>query len=122
MVGCDPDTFDSNTCIAQPGMKISNILFENITGINTQQTPGEFKCDPKNPCQNITFVNVQNHGNFTVSSNYMCENVYGSATNSNAFLPSCFKQVPGNTEIVTCNRFSIIISIFVLVFQRMFCN
>ena len=51
--------------------------------------PGVVLCNETQPCSNIQFINVKNHGEFIVQSNYVCQNVENFiSTSSNPSL-SC---------------------------------
>jgi len=64
-------------------LKISNILFKNITA-NKSGKPGEFACTSDSPCEDIQLQSIT-HTN--TPGSWYCENAHGTA--SNVSPPSC---------------------------------
>ena len=55
----------------------------NVKSENGILPPGIVRCNETNPCQDITFDNVQMDGWFTnFGLGYISENIYGTVTNS----------------------------------------
>lgn len=64
----------NTTCATNPLVTISNVALMNISMHGGITLPGVILCDPSNPCQNVSFENVNNTGSWIVGSQYNCHN------------------------------------------------
>eukprot|EP01098_Paradermamoeba_levis_P006122 TRINITY_DN2541_c0_g1_i1.p1 TRINITY_DN2541_c0_g1~~TRINITY_DN2541_c0_g1_i1.p1 ORF type:complete len:556 (+),score=189.58 TRINITY_DN2541_c0_g1_i1:98-1669(+) len=86
------------TCPTQPRINITNIIFQDITMVNSLLMPGVVLCDPANPCKGVVFKNVTNSGRFVLGSDYVCLNAQGSQSASHP-VPPCFSSSPSLSPI-----------------------
>jgi len=77
-------------CTANPRVSVSDVTLKNINIHNGLLSTGILICNSTNPCTGFIFenVNVFNRSLFPIQQGYLCENIQGTAVNSNIY-PNC---------------------------------
>ena len=75
-------------CEANPRVNMTDIYLYNVSVDQPITNPGIMSCNETNPCTGFVFDNVKFVGDSIEP--YVCQNIYGEATNSYPN-PWCFK-------------------------------
>jgi hypothetical protein len=82
----------NTTCQTQPLVSIRDVRLTNVTARGGITLPGVVLCDPKNPCENIQFEEVDVQGTWLVQKEYVCINAHGTQRDANPAL-ACLKDL-----------------------------
>ena len=91
-------------CQTDPLVTITDITIRNVNIYGGVLSPGVIHCNVTNPCTNFVFdgVNVYDRSHFPVEGGFYCDNVQGTATNSNLY-PNCFTYIREEEKFLSDN-------------------
>jgi polygalacturonase len=94
-------------CNTDPLVTMHSITLRNVSIYGGVFSPGVLLCNSTNPCTNFLFdrVNVYDRSYFPVIEGFYCDNVQGTAINSN-LSPECFRKAEENKEFLISYKFS----------------